>query len=69
MDGPVWPAAASRRRCSLAALPSVVARWKERQRLRRELEQMSVDNPHLLRDIGLTRQQVEAEIAKPFWRA
>ena len=29
---------------------------------------MSKDNPHLIDDIGLTRRQVEAEIAKPFWQ-
>ena len=30
---------------------------------------MSKANPHLIDDIGLTRRQVEAEIAKPFWQA
>jgi hypothetical protein len=29
---------------------------------------MSKANPHLIDDIGLTRRQVEAEIAKPFWQ-
>ena len=58
-----------RRRYSLAALRSVVATWEERVRLRLDLKQKSEDNPHLLQDIGLTRLQVEAEIAKPFWRA
>jgi uncharacterized protein YjiS (DUF1127 family) len=27
---------------------------------------MATDNPHLIDDIGLTKRQVEAEIAKPF---
>ena len=57
-----------RQRYSLAALRSVVATWEERVRLRWRLEQMAKDNPHLLQDIGLTRRQVEAEIAKPFWQ-
>jgi uncharacterized protein YjiS (DUF1127 family) len=26
------------------------------------------DDPHLLRDIGLTREQALREAAKPFWR-
>ena len=29
---------------------------------------MSKDNPDLIDDIGLTKRQVEAEIAKPFWQ-
>ncbi|EHK54991.1 hypothetical protein MAXJ12_22541 [Mesorhizobium alhagi CCNWXJ12-2] len=29
---------------------------------------MSKDNPHLIDDIGLTKRQVEAEIAKRFWQ-
>jgi uncharacterized protein YjiS (DUF1127 family) len=66
---PVGPAMVSRRHYSLAALRSIVATWSERRRARRELEQMSKANPHLIDDIGLTRRQFEAEIAKPFWQA
>ena len=40
----------------------------QRKRFRWELEQMSKANPHLIGDIGLTRRQVEAEIAKSFWQ-
>jgi uncharacterized protein YjiS (DUF1127 family) len=61
--------AASRRRYGLASLRRILATWEERKRVRWELEQMSRDNPHLIQDIGLTRRQVEAEIAKPFWQA
>lgn len=64
----VRPAGTSRRHYSLATLRSIVAAWDERKRFRWELEQMAKDNPHLIDDIGLTRRQVEAEIAKPFWR-
>jgi uncharacterized protein YjiS (DUF1127 family) len=64
---PVGPAAVSRR-YSLATLRSIIATWRERIRFRGELAQMSKDNPHLIDDIGMTRRQVEAEIAKPFWR-
>jgi uncharacterized protein YjiS (DUF1127 family) len=65
---PVGPAEVSRRDYSLATLRSIVATWSERIRVRRKLEEMSKANPHLIDDIGLTRRQVEAEIAKPFWQ-
>jgi uncharacterized protein YjiS (DUF1127 family) len=60
---------ASRRRYGLATLRSIIATWREQTRFRWELKQMSKDNPHLIDDIGLTRRQVEEEIAKlPFWQ-
>lgn len=43
-----------------------VGRWNERSRQRRHLLELP---DHLLRDIGVTRAEVEAETAKPFWRA
>ncbi|UDL87648.1 DUF1127 domain-containing protein [Mesorhizobium sp. PAMC28654] len=53
----------------LATLRSMIDNWRERTRYRWELKQMSKDNPHLIDDIGLTRLQVEEEIAKlPFWQ-
>ena len=64
----VGPAEVSRQRYSLATLRNIIATWRERIRFRWELKQMSRDNPHLIDDIGLTRRQVEAEIAKPFWQ-
>jgi uncharacterized protein YjiS (DUF1127 family) len=39
--------------------------WHERARQRRQLRSLS---DHMLRDIGLGRGDVEAEISKPFWR-
>ena len=39
--------------------------WLDRTRHRRQLGQLS---PHMLKDIGLSRADVEAEVAKPFWR-
>ena len=51
----------------LTTLRSIIATWRERIRFRWQLRQMSKDNPHLIDDIGLTIQQVEGEIAKPFW--
>jgi len=62
----IGPAEVSRRH--LTTLPSIIATWRRRIRFRWELEQMSRANPHLIDDIGLTRRQIEAEIAKPFWQ-
>ncbi|MGB3388582.1 MAG: DUF1127 domain-containing protein [Pseudaminobacter sp.] len=59
---------AAHRRYSRATLRGIMATWRERMRFRRELERKSRDDPHLIDDIGLTKRQVEAEIAKPFWR-
>jgi len=39
--------------------------WRERARQRRHLASL---NERMLRDIGLTRGDVMAESAKPFWR-
>lgn len=46
----------------------IIAIWSERKRTRWELDRMARDNPHLIDDIGLTKLQVEAETAKPFWQ-
>lgn len=64
---PVRPV--SRLRDRLVALRSAFATQRERKRLRWELKQMAKANSHLIDDIGLTRRQVEAEIARlPFWQ-
>jgi uncharacterized protein YjiS (DUF1127 family) len=39
--------------------------WRERGRQRRDLARL---NDRLLRDIGLTRADVEGEIVKRFWQ-
>lgn len=60
---------ASRWRHGLATLRSMIAAWRERKRFRWQLKQMAKGNPHLIDDIGLTRRQVEAEVARlPFWQ-
>jgi uncharacterized protein YjiS (DUF1127 family) len=41
-------------------------RWA-RHRQRAALRELA-DDPHFLKDIGLTRQQALDEAAKPFWR-
>ena len=64
----IGPAKASRRPYGLlTTLRSIIASWNERKRSRRELARMAKASPHLIDDIGLTRRQLEAEIAKPFW--
>jgi uncharacterized protein YjiS (DUF1127 family) len=40
--------------------------WLQRARQRRQLQQLG---DHMLKDIGISRADVEAEVAKPFWRA
>ena len=55
------------RRHSLAALRNIIAAYRMRRRFRWDLERIARDNPHLIDDIGLTRRQVEAEVAKRFW--
>lgn len=42
-----------------------VKMWKARSRQRRQLGLL---DDRLLKDIGLTRDDVKQEIAKPFWR-
>ncbi|GAB2177889.1 DUF1127 domain-containing protein [Dongia sp. agr-C8] len=58
------------RRSAFDAVMAVVLRGVaesfRRARQRRDLAALS---DHALRDIGLTRRDVEAEIGKPFWRA
>ncbi|MDI6026929.1 DUF1127 domain-containing protein [Corticibacterium sp. UT-5YL-CI-8] len=44
---------------------SLLRRWHRRHRQRLHLEDLSDDH---LRDIGLSRRDVERECAKPFWR-
>lgn len=65
---PVGLAKVAHRPYGLTTLRSMIATWSERIRFRWELEQKSKDNPHLIEDMGLTKRQVEAEFAKPFWR-
>jgi uncharacterized protein YjiS (DUF1127 family) len=50
---------------SAAVLAEGVLAWFERVRQRRQLGELS---DHMLKDIGLSRADVEAEVAKPFWR-
>lgn len=43
--------------------------WLRRLKERRHLARMSLDYPcYLLRDVGLRREDLMREAAKPFWR-
>jgi uncharacterized protein YjiS (DUF1127 family) len=42
-------------------------RWAARRRQRAALRELA-DDPHLLKDIGVTRQQALDEAAESFWR-
>lgn len=44
---------------------AVIGAWIERARQRRALARL---DDHLLRDVGISRDQVEAEATQPFWR-
>ena len=58
---------ATRRRVGgIGELLALVARWSERSAQRRRLLQL---DDHQLRDIGLTRADIEKEASKPFWAA
>ncbi|MGO4736619.1 DUF1127 domain-containing protein [Bosea sp. 2KB_26] len=65
---PLRPGDLSRGHESTAPRRSLLAVWRWRIRFRWELARKAQENPRLINDIGLTRRQVAAEIAKPFWR-
>ncbi len=50
----------------LATVIATSELWLERARERRGLMRL---NEHMLRDVGITRAQAEAEGQKPFWQA
>ncbi len=47
---------------------ALLAAWDARLRFRWDLARKAAETPHLIDDIGLTRDAVETEIAKPSWR-
>lgn len=65
-----YHAASPRRRRSalyrlIAGMAGALEGWRQRHEQRRALAMLS---DHLLRDVGLTRQDAEEELRKPFWR-
>ncbi len=53
-------------RNALRGLLDTVSAWRARARQRHALSML---DDHMLRDIGLTRVDVEREGSKPFWRS
>ena len=53
-----------------AALAARWRSWRRRWVRHRQRERLLdlADDPHMLRDLGLTRQQALDEADKPFWR-
>lgn len=51
---------------ALALLLETPLSWLQRDRDRRALQRL---DDRLLRDIGVSRSEIEGEVAKPFWRA
>ncbi|MDH3712492.1 MAG: DUF1127 domain-containing protein [Gammaproteobacteria bacterium] len=51
-----------------AVLADTVALWKERKRYRADLRRLSRVGPYMLHDIGLTPEEANREIHKPFWK-
>ncbi len=47
------------------AFPKLSRQWRQRASDRRHLSEL---DDHVLADLGLTRQEVIDEAAKPFWR-
>jgi uncharacterized protein YjiS (DUF1127 family) len=45
----------------------ILRRWRHRARSRRQLGHLCELDDRLLRDIGMTRADALAEVAKPFW--
>jgi uncharacterized protein YjiS (DUF1127 family) len=49
----------------ISRIVATIRLWRRRVRSRQELREL---NDHLLKDIGLSRDAVACEVAKPFWR-
>ena len=64
----LFPSSAAVWRLIAGSRPTV-ARWFARSRQRRALREIAVRNdPHLLKDIGVSQAEALREADKPFWR-
>ena len=43
------------------------AEWQKRRRYREDLKRLLRVGPYMIADIGLTHEEAQKEIAKPFW--
>ena len=62
---PVSPPRSAGRSPGARGVMTAVLGWLERHRQRRALEQFS---DHMLKDMGVSRADVERETSKQFWR-
>lgn len=53
-------------RLAVTAASDLVLVWHQRSVERHRLSEL---NDHMLKDIGISRAEVEAECRKPFWKA
>ncbi len=63
--GPRWSRLFRDLARGLAPVARVVETWLHRRRTRRHMTRLS---DYLLKDIGITRADVDAEAHKPFWK-
>jgi uncharacterized protein YjiS (DUF1127 family) len=43
--------------------------WRARRRYRKELRRLLTVGPHMIADIGLTLDEAQNEMVRPFWRS
>lgn len=51
---------------TITSLVDILYRWQQRASERHHLRHLS---DHMLKDMGLHRADIAAEVSKPFWRA
>lgn len=51
-----------------SSLMRYISRCQEQHYYHLDLLRLSNDAPHMIEDVGLTKEKVESELAKPFWR-
>jgi uncharacterized protein YjiS (DUF1127 family) len=52
----------------LQELLTLISLWAARRHQRKGLRELADQNDHLLRDMGIPRDQALVEAAKPFWK-
>jgi uncharacterized protein YjiS (DUF1127 family) len=59
----------SRHATHFDALVATFRLWQERRRIRRQMSlDMDTFNEAMFEDVGMTREEAEREVRKPFWR-
>jgi uncharacterized protein YjiS (DUF1127 family) len=50
------------------SLGDTVEQWKQHRRYRADLRRLLRVGPYMVRDIGLTPEEANRELQKPFWK-